>query len=54
MHVIDNPPLSVNLFGVQHPGVWSAGTALTSAWIVMWRTGNIVMNKYTTNETATW
>ena len=35
IHMIDNPPLSVDLFGVQHPGLWSAGTAMTPAWIVM-------------------
>ena len=34
---------------VQHPGLWSVGTALTSAWIVMWRTENIAMIKYTIN-----
>ena len=50
MPMIDNPPLSVDLFGVQHPGLWSVGTALTSAWIVMWRTENIANIKYTINS----
>ena len=30
----------------QHPGLWSVGTALISAWIVMWRTVNFFVQKY--------